>query len=107
MHRTAYSSAWNPPRSDPNERAYFWLPNSEATPTHELLELSRNGAPVHRPGRDLARARRERRILRRWARTTEAAEGVLISGQVQARRLPYTVTVSSPQVSCTGARPVL
>jgi DNA-directed RNA polymerase III subunit RPC8 len=107
MHRAAHSSVWNALHSDPNERAYFWLPSSEATSTHELLDSPETERLYIDQG-EIVRVRVERdEFCDDEPGPPKATEGVLISGQVQARRLPYTVTVSSPQVSCTGARLVL
>ena len=93
-------------RSDPNERAYFWLPSSEATSTHELLD-SPESERLYIDQGEIVRVRVERdEFCDDEPGPPKATEGGLISGQVQPRRLPYTVTVS-PQPFCDGARPVL
>ena len=79
-------------RSDPNERAYFWLPGSEATSTHELLD-SLVAERLYIDQGEIVRARVERdEFCDDEPGPPKASEGVLISGE--ARRLPYTVTVS-------------
>jgi hypothetical protein len=79
-------------RSDPNERAYFWLPGSEATSTHELLD-SPVAERLYIDQGEIVRARVERdEFCDDEPGPPKASEGVLISGE--ARRLPYTVTVS-------------
>lgn len=86
-------------RSDPNERAYFWLPSSEATSTHELLD-SPEVERLYIDQGEIVRVRVERdEFCDDEPGPPKATEGVLIGGQVQARRLPYTVTVS-PILSC-------
>jgi DNA-directed RNA polymerase III subunit RPC8 len=108
MHRAAHSFSVDAQRSDRNERAYFWLPSSEATSTHELLDSPETERLFIDQGEIVRRVRVERdEFSDDEPRPPKATEGVLIRGQVQARRLPYTVTVSSPQGSCTCARPVL
>ena len=93
--------------SDPNERAYFWLPSSEATSTHELLD-SPEAERLYIDQGEIVRVRVERdEFCDDEPGPPKATEGVLISGQVQARRLPYTVTVSPSKLSCAGARSVL
>lgn len=79
-------------RSDPNERAYFWFPGSEATSTHELLD-SPEAERLYIDQGEIVRVRVERdEFCDDEPGPPKATEGVLISGQ--ARRLPYTVTVS-------------
>jgi len=79
---------------DPNERAYFWLPSSEATSTHELLDSPETERLYIDQG-EIVRVRVERdEFCDDEPGPPKATEGVLISGQVQARRLPYTVTCS-------------
>ena len=81
--------------SDPNERAYFWLPSSEATSTHELLD-SPESERLYIDQGEIVRVRVERdEFCDDEPGPPKATEGVLISGQGQVRRLPYTVTVSS------------
>jgi hypothetical protein len=85
--------------SDPNERAYFWLPSSEATSTHELLD-SPEVERLYIDQGEIVRVRVERdEFCDDEPGPPKATEGVLISGQGQgqARRLPYTVTVSPPR----------
>ena len=89
-------------RSDPNERAYFWLPSSEATSTHELLD-SPEAERLYIDQGEIVRVRVERdEFCDDEPGPPKATEGVLISGQVQARRLPYTVTVSPHPSSARG-----
>ncbi|KAN0115612.1 polymerase III polypeptide H [Russula decolorans] len=79
---------------DPNERAYFWLPSSEATSTHELLD-SPEAERLYIDQGEIVRVRVERdEFCDDEPGPPKATEGVLISGQGQARRLPYTVTCS-------------
>ena len=90
------------PRSDPQERAYSWFPSSEATSTHEL-----RGSPeaerLYIDKGENVRASGERDEFRDDdPGPPKATEGVLISGQVQARRLPRTVTVSPQSFSARG-----
>lgn len=83
--------------SDPNERAHFWLPESEATTSHELLE----SATVDRMYID------QGEIVRVRVETDEfyddepgppkAAEGVVIKRE--ARRPPYTILVSFEKIN--------
>jgi hypothetical protein len=81
--------------SDPNERAYFWLPSSEATSTHELLD-SPEADRLYIDQGEIVRVRVERdAFCDDEPGPPKATEGVFISGQGQARRLPYTVTVSA------------
>jgi hypothetical protein len=88
------------PFSDPNERAYFWFPGSEATSTHELLD-SPEAERLYIDQGEILRPRVERdEFCDDEPGPPKATEGVLISGQ--ARRVPYTITVrSSPALSCT------
>jgi DNA-directed RNA polymerase III subunit RPC8 len=80
--------------SDPNERAYFWLPSSEATSTHELLD-SPEAERLYIDQGEIVRVRVERdEFCDDEPGPPKATEGVLISGQGQTRRLPYTLTVS-------------
>ena len=86
------------PPSDPNERAYFWLPGSEATSTHELLD-SPESERLYIDQGEIVRVRVERdEFCDDEPGPPKAAEGVHISGP--ARRVPYTVTVS-PSPSST------
>jgi hypothetical protein len=95
-HRSLFCA--DAPRSDPNERAYFWLPSSEATSTHELLD-SPEAERLYIDQGEIVRVRVERdEFCDDGPGPPKATEGVLISGQVEARRLPYTVSVS-PQSS--------
>ena len=94
--------------SDPNERAYFWLPSSEATSTHELLD-SPEADRLYIDQGEIVRVRVERdEFCDDEPGPPKATEGVHISGQGQARRLPYTVTVSPPDFfNCISARQYL
>ncbi|KAH9995136.1 hypothetical protein BJV77DRAFT_992732 [Russula vinacea] len=93
--RRHVDSARSPPQPcpfDPQERAYSWFPSSEATSTHEL-----RGSPeaerLYIDQGENVRASGERDEFRDDdPGPPKATEGVLISGQVQARRLPCTVT---------------
>jgi hypothetical protein len=89
--------------SDPNERAYFWLPGSEATSTHELLD-SPESDRLYIDQSEIVRVRVERdEFCDDEPGPPKAAEGVLISGQV--RRVPYTITVSpQPSLCLCGTR---
>jgi hypothetical protein len=101
-HHAAQFSVWLRLYSDPNERAYFWLPSSEATSTHELLD-SPEADRLYIDQGEIVRVRVERdEFCDDEPGPPKATEGVLISGQGQARRLPYTVTVS-PQISSTAS----
>ena len=83
------------PISDPNERAYLWLPSSKATATHELLD-SLETERLNIDQGEIVRVRVERdEFCDDELGTPKATEDNLIKGQVQARGLPYTVTVSS------------
>jgi RNA polymerase III subunit Rpc25 len=78
--------------SDPNERAYFWLPGSEAASTHELLD-SPVSERLYIDQGEIVRVRVERdEFCDDEPGPPKATEGVLISGET--RRLPYKVTVS-------------
>jgi hypothetical protein len=80
------------PHSDPNERAYFWFPGSEATSTHELLDTP-EAERLYIDQGEILRVRVERdEFCDDEPGPPKATEGVLIGGQ--ARRLPYTITVS-------------
>jgi len=75
---------------DPNERAYFWLPGSEATSTHELLD-SPIAERLYIDQGEIVRARVESDdFCDDEPGPPKASEGVLISGE--ARQPPYTVT---------------
>lgn len=88
--------------SDPNERAYFWLPGSEATSTHELLD-SPEAERLYIDQGEIVRVRVERdEFCDDEPGPPKASEGVLISGQ--ARRVPYTITVSSRSCSLVLSR---
>jgi DNA-directed RNA polymerase III subunit RPC8 len=79
--------------SDPNERAYFWLPGSEATSTHDLLDSPETERLYIDQG-EILRVRVERdEFCDDEPGPPKASEGVLIGGP--ARRVPYTVIVSS------------
>ena len=90
--------------SDPNERAYFWLPGSEATSTHELLD-SPVAERLYIDQGEIVRARVESdEFCDDEPGPPKASEGVLISGE--ARQPPYTVTVSL-QLTLTQTAAVL
>lgn len=97
-HRTFFCVV--APHSDPNERAYFWLPSSEVTSTHELLD-SPEAERLYIDQGEIVRVRVERdEFCDDEPGPPKATEGVLINGQGQARRLPYTVTVSPQLLHC-------
>ena len=78
--------------SDPNERAHFWLPDSEATTTHELLESPTVDRMYIDQG-EIVRVRVEAdEFYDDEPGPPKAAEGVVIKRE--ARRPPYTITVS-------------
>ncbi|KAI0270077.1 RNA polymerase III, subunit Rpc25, partial [Russula aff. rugulosa BPL654] len=72
--------------SDPNERAYFWLPSSEATSTHQLLDSPEEERLYIDQG-EIVRVRVERdEFCDDEPGPPKATERV--------RRSPYTVTCS-------------
>lgn len=80
-------------RSDPNERAHFWLPESEATTSHELLE-SATADRMYIDQGEIVRVRVETdEFYDDEPGPPKAAEGVVIKRE--ARRAPYTIIVSS------------
>ena len=81
-----------PFRSDPNERAHFWLPESEATTSHELLE-SATADRMYIDQGEIVRVRVETdEFYDDEPGPPKAAEGVVIKRE--ARRAPYTIIVS-------------
>jgi DNA-directed RNA polymerase III subunit RPC8 len=80
-------------RSDPNERAHFWLPNAEpAASTHELLD-SPIAERMYIDANEVVRVRVESdEFYDDEPGPPKAAEGVRIA--VESRRSPYTMTVS-------------
>lgn len=102
----AHTAYFDRTHSDPNERAYFWLPGSEATSTHELLD-SPVAERLYIDQGEIVRARVERdEFCDDEPGPPKATEGVLISGE--ARQPPYTVTVSLQltltQTACSPRR---
>ena len=86
--------------SDPNERAYFWLPSFEATSTHELLDPP-EAECLYIDQSEIVRVCVERvEFCDDELVPPKATKGVFISGQGQIWRLPYAVTVG-PQISPT------
>lgn len=78
--------------SDPNERAHFWLPDSEATTSHELLESPASDRMYIDQG-EIVRVRVEAdEFYDDEPGPPKAAEGVVIKRE--ARRPPYTIIVS-------------
>ncbi|KAI0295400.1 polymerase III polypeptide H [Multifurca ochricompacta] len=78
---------------DPNERAYFWLPSSEATSTHYELLDSPVAERLYIDQGEIVRVRVEKDEF--WEDEPgppKATDGVLISGD--ARGVPYKVTCS-------------
>lgn len=77
--------------SDPNERAHFWLPDSEATTSHELLESPTSDRMYIDQG-EIVRVRVEAdEFYDDEPGPPKAAEGVVIKRE--ARRAPYTIIV--------------
>ena len=80
--------------SDPKERAHFWLPGSEATSSHELLDSPLTDRMYIDTG-DVVRVRIEADEFHDdEPGPPKALEGVQQARE--ARRPPYTVTVSLP-----------
>lgn len=81
------------PHSDPNERAHFWLPGSEATSTHELLD-SPIADRMYIDQGEIVRVRVEADdFYDDEPGPPKATEGVQI--KAEAKRPPYTITVSA------------
>ncbi|KIM68256.1 hypothetical protein SCLCIDRAFT_1209673 [Scleroderma citrinum Foug A] len=81
-----------PSAFDPNERAHFWLPDSGATTTHELLE-SPTADRMYIDQGEIVRVRVETdEFYDDEPGPPKAAEGVAIKRE--ARRPPYTVICS-------------
>jgi DNA-directed RNA polymerase III subunit RPC8 len=78
--------------SDPNERAHFWLPDSEATTPHELLE-SPIADRMYIDQSEVVRVRVEAdEFYDDEPGPPKAAEGVAVKREV--RRAPYSIIVS-------------
>lgn len=89
LRRTSFLS---PTRSDPNERAHFWLPESESKTSHELLE-SPTADRMYIDQGEIVRVRVEvDEFYDDEPGPPKAAEGVVIKRE--PRRAPYTVIVS-------------
>lgn len=89
----------SPPRihSDPNERAHFWLPESEARTSHELLE-SATAERMYIDQGEIVRVRVESdEFYDDEPGPPKAAEGVVIKREAQ--RPPYTIIVSFETMS--------
>lgn len=83
-HRSIYTV-------NPTNAHVFWLPSSETASTHELLD-SPGGASVYRPRR--IRVERDEFCDDEPGPPKAPERVILVSGQGQARRLPFTVTKS-------------
>ncbi|KAI0923546.1 hypothetical protein AcW1_006470 [Taiwanofungus camphoratus] len=78
---------------DPNERAHFWLPNSEATSSHELLD-SATADRMYIDAGEVVRIRVEAdEFYDDEPGPPKATEGVQ-QAQSESRRPPYTITCS-------------
>lgn len=78
--------------SDPNERAHFWLPNSELTKSHELLDSPTADRMYFETG-EVIRVRVESdEFYDNEPGPPKALEGVTV--MKEAARAPYTVVVS-------------
>jgi hypothetical protein len=83
--------------SDPNERAHFWLPESEATTSHQLLE-SATADRMYIDQGEIVRVRVEAdEFYDDEPGPPKAAEGIVIKRE--ARRAPYTIIVSFETMS--------
>ena len=83
--------------SDPNERAHFWLPDSEVTTSHQLLE-SATADRMYIDQGEIVRVRVEvDEFYDDEPGPPKAAEGVVIKRE--ARRAPYTIIVSFETMS--------
>jgi hypothetical protein len=80
------------PLSDPNERAHFWLPDSEATTTHELLD-SPTASRMYMDQNEIVRIRVEAdEFYDDEPGPPKAAEGVQI--RRDQGRAPFSIIVS-------------
>jgi len=78
--------------SDPNERAHFWLPDSEATTTHELLD-SPTSSRMYIDQNETVRIRVEAdEFYDDEPGPPKAAEGVQV--RREQRRAPFSIIVS-------------
>lgn len=78
--------------SDPNERAHFWLPDSEAKTPHELLE-SATADRMYIDQGEVVRVRVEAdEFYDDEPGPPKASEGVAVKRE--ARRAPYSMIVS-------------
>lgn len=92
--------------SDPNERAHFWLPNSEATSSHELLD-SATADRMYIDAGEVVRIRVEAdEFYDDEPGPPKATEGVQ-QAQSESRRPPYTITVSSRCTPCLPTTHIL
>ncbi|ETW78735.1 hypothetical protein HETIRDRAFT_324290 [Heterobasidion irregulare TC 32-1] len=81
-----------PTAFDPNERAHFWLPGSQSTSTHELLD-SPTSERMYIDQGETVRVRVETdEFYDDEPGPPKATEGVQI--KVESRRPPYTITCS-------------
>ena len=81
--------------SDPNERAHFWLPSSEATSAHELLD-SLTADRMYIDAGEVVRVRVEAdAFVDDEPGPPKATDGVMAAAEREDRRAPYTVTVCS------------
>ena len=79
--------------SDPNERAHFWLPTAESTSPHDLLDSPTTERMYIDPG-EILRVRVEAdEFYDDEPGPPKATEGVQ-QAKTEARRAPYTITVS-------------
>lgn len=79
--------------SDPNERAHFWLPDSDATTAHELLDSPVTSRMYIDKG-DVVRARVEAdEFYDDEPGPPKAAEGVQVHRE--AGRAPFSLVVSA------------
>ena len=84
--------SWFIPASDPNERAHFWLPDSEATTTHELLD-SPTSSRMYIDQNEIVRVRVEAdEFYDDEPGPPKAAEGVQV--RREQGRAPFSVIVS-------------
>ncbi|KAG6381818.1 RNA polymerase III subunit Rpc25-domain-containing protein [Boletus reticuloceps] len=92
-----------PSTFDPNERAHFWLPDSEATSSHELLESPTTDRMYIDQG-EIVRVRVEAdEFYDDEPGPPKAAEGVVIKRE--ARRPPYTIIGLGPVPWWKSAQP--
>lgn len=84
--------------SDPNERAHFWLPGSQSTSTHELLD-SPTSERMYIDQGETVRVRVETdEFYDDEPGPPKATEGVQI--KMESRRPPYTITVRHSSQHC-------